>query len=243
MHPSSISLCFTATLTLTSNTAHATSLLLNTDFEALALAAAANIPITAADYEIAETSPQTPSWAFSGVAGYLASGGASSGYWGSSSRFGSTQFVVLGNFNDGATSSTLVQTFTLASAGSYNFSIDWQSGLYADTSSYGSAVGGFGLLSLRIFDPSGGDIGYTQILTEDNQQGTLTASAIALPAGSWAIEIKYNFESGGGSYNHVYIDNVQATAVPEPSALLISFAGIGWFACRRHRPHGFHPRC
>lgn len=234
MHPSIPSLCLAGSLALTSTATHAASILVNTDFEAFALAAAANIPITRADYESAETSPETPSWAFSGVAGYLASGGASSGFWGSSSRFGSSQFVVLGNFSDGETSSTLVQTFTLAAAGSYDFSFDWQSGTFADNSSYLSSVGGFGLLSMRIFVPGGDDAGYIEILTEDDQQGTLTANSVTLPAGELAIEIRYDFELGGGNYNHVFLDNVQATAVPEPSTALLAVTVAG-IALRRRR--------
>jgi hypothetical protein len=228
------SLCLAGALALTSSATHAASILMNADFEAFALAAAANIPITSADYESAETSPETPSWAFSGVAGYLASGGASSGFWGSSSRFGSSRFVVLGNFSDGATSSSLVQTFTLAAAGSYDFSFDWQSGTYADDSSYLSSVGGFGLLSMRIFVPGGDDVGYIAILTEDDQQGTLTANSVVLPAGALAIEIRYDFEFGGGNYNHAFLDNVQVTAVPEPSTALLAVTVAG-LALRRRR--------
>ncbi|MDP3849650.1 MAG: PEP-CTERM sorting domain-containing protein [Luteolibacter sp.] len=234
MHPSIPKFCLAAALALTNTTTHAASILNNTDFEAFALAAAANIPITRADYESKETSLETPSWAFSGVAGYLASGGASSGFWGSSSRFDSSQFVVLGNFSDGETSSTLVQTFTLAAAGSYDFSFDWQSGTFADNSSYLSSVGGFGLLSMRIFVPGGDDAGYIEILTEDDQQGTLTANTVALPAGALAIEIRYDFEFGGGNYNHVFLDNVQATAVPEPSTALLAVTVAG-IALRRRR--------
>jgi hypothetical protein len=235
MQPSIPSLCLAGALALTSTATHAASILNNTDFEAFALAAAANIPITSADYESGGTSPETASWAFSGVAGYLASGGASSGFWGASSRFDSSQFVVLGNFSDGATSSALVQTFTLAAAGSYDFSFDWQTGTFADDSSYGSSVGGVGLLSLRIFVPGGDDAGYIAILTEDDQQGTLTANSVALPAGELAIEIRYDFEFGSGNYNHVFLDHVKVTAIPEPSTALLASTLAGLVFHRRRR--------
>ena len=49
MQPSIPSLCLAGALALTSTATHAASILNNTDFEAFALAAAANIPITSAD--------------------------------------------------------------------------------------------------------------------------------------------------------------------------------------------------
>lgn len=223
-----------AAFILTAKPAAAASLLLNPDFEANPLAPGTSVPITRADFEAGETSPQTPGWAFSGVAGYLATPGVSSDYWGSSSRF-TSQFAVLANFGDGGTYSSLIQTFTVPSAGSYRFSFDWQSGSFSETSGYENSVAGFGQLSLRIFTPGGEDAGYTQILTQSDQQGSLSSDDLTLPAGPAAIEILFNYQPGGGGYNHVFIDNVQATAIPEPTTLALFCAALGWTACRRKR--------
>lgn len=219
---------------LTVYPAAAVTLLLNPGFEANPLAPATNITISEADYEAAEISHEIPGWAYSGVAGYLASGGASSGYWGSSSRFAS-HFVAIGNFGDGVTSSSLVQSFTMTSAGSFNFSFEWQSGTFSESSSYGNSVGGAGLLSMRIY-LSGGEIaGETEFLSESGQQGNLSVNGVSLPSGPARMEITFNHQSVGGVYNHVFIDNVQATSIPEPSSLVILGAGLGCSVFRRRR--------
>jgi hypothetical protein len=223
----------TAAFILTAIPASAVTLLLNPDFEAIALAPATSVTVTDADFEEGETSPQVAPWASGGNSVYLASAGANSGVWGSSTRFNS-QFVVLANFSDGATFSNLVQSFALGAAGTFNFSFDWESPAYTEANTNGYSTGGFGLLSMRIHLPGGGVAAYTEILTGNSQQGTLSASAVVLPEGPAAIEIRYEFESGGGAYNHVFLDNVQVTVVPEPSTSLVA-AALAGLACLRRR--------
>lgn len=234
MQSSIQSLSAGALLLLTSSHAEAAGLLLNPGFEANVIPSATNITVTSADYESAETSPQISPWAFSGVAGYLASGGATSGFWGTSSRFAS-QFMVLGNFGDGQTASSIVQTFLLDTAGTYDLSFEWQTGRFSEDSSYGTSTGGTGTLSLRILNGNGDILSDTSILTDNDQQGRLSAGFVAIPAGAGALQISFDHESGGGAYNHVYIDNVQAIAVPEPSCALIAGAGLGGLLFRRRR--------
>jgi hypothetical protein len=224
----------TAAFFLTAYPASAVTLLLNPGFEAIALAPGISIIVTDADFEEGETSPQVAPWASGGNSVYLASAGANSGVWGSSTRFNS-QFVVLSNFGDGATFSNLAQSFTLGAAGAFNFSFDWESPAYTEENTNGYSTGGFGLLSMRIHLPGGGVAAYTEVLTGNSQQGTLSAPAVALPAGPAAIEIRYEFEFGGGAYNHVFLDNVQVTAVPEPSTALLASALAGLAYLRRRR--------
>lgn len=218
---------------LTALPASATTLLLNPGFEAIALAPATSVTVTDADFEGGETSPQVTPWAAGGNSVYLASAGANSGVWGSSTRFNS-QFVVLSNFGDGSTFSSLAQTFTLGAAGAFNFSFDWESAAYTEVNGNGYSAGGFGLLSMRLYLPGGGVAAYTDVLTGNSQQGTLSAPVVILPAGLVAIEIRYDFESGGGAYNHVFLDNVQVTAVPEPSTAVLA-ATLAGLAFRRRR--------
>jgi hypothetical protein len=224
----------TATFILTAYPASAVTLLLNPDFEAIALAPATSITVTNADFESGETSPQVAPWASGGNSVYLASAGANSGVWGTSTRFNS-QFVVLANFSDGATFSNLAQSFALGAVGTFNFSLDWESAAFTEENANGYSAGGFGLLSMRIHLPGGGIAAYTEVLTANLQQGTLSAPAVALPAGPVAIEIHYEFEFGGGAYNHVFLDNVQVTAVPEPSTALLASALAGLAFGRRRR--------
>lgn len=223
-----------AAFLLTAYPAAAATLLLNPGFEAIALAPATSVTVTDADFEGGESSPQVTPWASGGNSVYLASAGANSGVWGTSTRFNS-QFVVLSNFNDGATFSNLAQSFTLGAAGTFNFSFDWESAAFTEENLNGYSAGGFGLLSMRIHLPGGGVAAYTEVLTGNTQQGTLSASAVALPAGPVAIEILFDFESGGGAYNHVFLDNVQVTAVPEPSTSLLASALAGLAFRRRRR--------
>lgn len=226
----------TAAFILTAIPASAVTLLLNPGFEAIALAPATSVTVTDAnaDFEGGETSPQVAPWASGGNSVYLASAGANSGVWGTSTRFNS-QFVVLANFSDGETFSSLAQNFALGAAGAFNFSFDWESPAYTEENTNGYSTGGFGLLSMRIHLPGGGVAAYTEVLTGNSQQGTLSAPAVALPAGPAAIEVRFEFEFGGGAYNHVFLDNVQVTAVPEPSTALLVSALAGMAFIRRRR--------
>ena len=77
---------FFAAFFLTALPASAVTLLLNPDFEAIALAPATSINVTDADFGGGETSPQVTPWAAGGNSVDLASAGASSGVWWTSTR-------------------------------------------------------------------------------------------------------------------------------------------------------------
>lgn len=232
MHSSIFRLFCTSAILLSGHHAHAVTLLGNPDFEAIVLNVGTSEALTDASAESNQTSAQVTPWAFSGAAGYLVTSGASSQTWGASSRFNS-QFVVLGNLSADNQSSSLIQKFTISTAGLYHFSFDWQSASESEHAD-GSLVGGYGLLSMRL-TTSGNTVGFAEVATESAQQGSLSALNVALPAGTAYIILNNGYRSNGGSFNYTYIDNVQATLVPEPASSALALLGLAGVALRRSR--------
>jgi len=130
----------------------------------------------------------------------------------------------------------ILQTFNNASAGQYSIYADIAAFYNASSSfSNGSAglftvlVDGVAITSTDLGGITGGQTNYS----------TLTGTTF-LSQGSHqlAIEITRPFLNGGG-FGHTpleYLDNVQVTAVPEPSGMLLSSLGlVSLFAARKSR--------